>query len=231
MARDPLSRNFKCPTVSLTSKYRLPEDDGFLDGEDLSVELPKYQDQGQTRGRKPKRETEGKPNKKKQGKKRGGEKGQKKKGKKSLQGRRKAKVERVKRAASKSTPEPPAPPAKKRKSRTRKSKTPRHPPKPVELAPETPKSVEPMTREFGIPDDAIPAPPTTNGNSIYSSAAAYRKAQKLGGAGEEWRQQGQHASWLFRVHNMVSPSLSGLPRQPKTVPSEPVNDGVDNTSA
>ena len=112
MARDPLSKNFKCLAVGLTSKYRLPEDDGFLDGEDLSVQLPKYQDQGQTRGRKPKRETEGKPNKKKQGKKRGGEKGQKKKGKKSLQGRRKAKVERVKRAASKSTPEPPAPPRK-----------------------------------------------------------------------------------------------------------------------
>lgn len=221
MAKDPLYKNFKCPTVGLTSKYALPEDDGFLEGEDLSVELPKYQDQGQKRGRKPKPGGEAKPGKKSTCKKRGGKKGQKNNGKKGLQGRRKAKVERVKRAVSKSTPEPPAAPkarvVKKRKSRTKKSKT-------APAEPPIAKPNEPITQEvgFAVPDDAVAAPPTIKGNSIYSSAS--RKAEKLGGAIEEWRQQGQHASWLFRTHKMISPSLSGLPRQPKTpktVPSEP----------
>ena len=228
--------------VVLSSKYVLPEDDGFLEREDLSSELPKYEDQGQTRGRKPKRVAEAgkggkakqhKGHKKTEGKKGGGKKGQKQSGKKSLQGRRnrKAKVERVKRAASKSTLGPSAasePPLdKKRKPRKTASSTKDiEPPKPIE-------SIVAEEVVFSVPDDAVEAPPTTNGNSIYSSA--YRKAQKLGGACEGWRQQGQHASWLFRTHKMISPSLSGMPRQPKSVPvSKGLNvegGDVENTSA
>ena len=64
---------------------------------------------------------------------------------------------------------------------------------------------------FTIPDDAIMAPPTAKGNSLYSSA--YRRVSE--NDVELRKKHGKWASWLFREHNMISPSLSGVPRQRK----------------
>ena len=215
----------------------------------MEIEIPKYAEQGQTRGRKPKRDTQPKGGKRSKapkktkgdkvgGKKNGG------KGKKGLQGKRKAKVERAKRAhkrnAASVTPtvedveektqeEAKVEPVRKRKTRRSKVQ------KPEEQVPTPPSDVATKGSEgdgeFSVPDDAIEAPPSMSGNSIYSSA--YRKAQKLGGSGDDWRRQGKHASWLFRTYNKISPSLSGNPRGPKSQKegSDPKSESVENTPA
>ena len=192
-----------------------------MKGANIEIEIPKYEEQGQTRGRKPTRQDKGKGKGGKRSKGPKNTKGRKVGGKrksgagKGLQGKRKAKVERVRRASKGNLPSAGSStdkPSKKRKSKG-KGKGPKEP----VLTPPSDASAKGSPAEeegFSIPDDAIEAPQSTSGNSIYSSA--YRKAQKLGGTSDDWRRQGQHASWLFRTCNKVAPSLSGMPRQPKS---------------
>ena len=128
-AKDPLSKNFKCwkvvlanPEVLAEPKYQLPPEPEFM-SQPVHYEIPAYEDQGQTRGRKPTREPKNSQRKKRvaKGKKAKVDQGKNavkvKKGKKvvkrSMNKCRKAKMARVRRAASAASLSdlPPAPSA------------------------------------------------------------------------------------------------------------------------
>ena len=227
-AKDPLSKNFKCwkvelanPEVLAEPKYQLPPEPEFMK-ESIEVEIPAYEDQGQTRGRKPKREPKNSQSKKRVAKGKKAKVDQSKnavkvkKGKKALKrGKlnkgRKAKMARVRRAASGASLSdlPPALSAGSRAKNPRKTKASCDVPGGDQAA-KVPKQ---ETQQFDIPDDAIPAPSHCKQNSVYS--VAYRRAQAGDATTEECKVKGRHASWLLRVHNMISPGLSGQPKGPR----------------
>ena len=233
-AKDPLSKNFKCwkvvlanPEVLAEPKYQLPPEPEFM-SQPVHYEIPAYEDQGQTRGRKPTREPKNSQRKKRvaKGKKAKVDQGKNavkvKKGKKvvkrSMNKCRKAKMARVRRAASAASLSdlPPAPSAGSRAKKTRKAKASGDVPGGDQAA----KVHKQETQQFDIPDDAIPAPSHCKQNSVYS--VAYRRAQAGEATVEECKVKGRHASWLLRVHNMISPGLCGKPKGPRGKKNEEI---------
>eukprot|EP00435_Cladocopium_sp_Y103_P043551 s1451_g12.t1 len=235
LAKCPLAKNFKCPKVVLDPKYKLPAEPVYMQDEDLDCEIPRYAEQGQTRGRKPQavKGQKGKGRKSNARKVKATKTAKKsnKSGKTQVKKRTlKKKMARVKRACSGQdlvSQEPAAgsaeQPRKKRRS-NRGKKVSQNPPLPDQGAASSNQQIPQETPEVGslngeageefrftIPDDAIIAPPTAKGNSLYSSA--YRRVQ--GDDVELRKKHGKWATWLLREHNMISPWLSGVPRQPK----------------
>ena len=212
--------------------------------EDLSHEVPKYEDQGQQRGRKPQRLSP-KAAAKRRAKGKVSEKGPRKmkaskvakskvstipgKGgtKKSRKGRvgagRKEKNKRVRRASqcraassAASPAEAPMSEAAPRPSRSKRLRRAKHPGTEAPVTPSTEAPVVPINpeqAEFSIPADAVEAPAHVTYNGVYSTA--YRRAQTAKCTKDECKHRGKHASWLFRIHQKISPSLSGIPREPR----------------
>ena len=217
----------------LDSKYNIPSEPEFMSAP-IEFEIPKYEDQGQTRGRKPKAESKkgsgkGKTRSKKvtkdgKMKRRGKGKG---KAKKVIKGN-KAKIQRVKRALqSASAASASSCPASRPARKTRKVRNAHgidHPApeasRDSEASPAVPEAIPEAVPEaipaasaaaeedWEIPKDTIKAPEHVTYNGVYSTA--YRRAK-----GVDAKMKGQHASWLLRVHGLISPSLSGIPREPK----------------
>lgn len=78
---------------------------------------------------------------------------------------------------------------------------------------------EPSLPHDEIPKDAIDAPPHVTGNQVYSNA--YKKKKYQGGTAEDCKKAGKLASALLRDYNLVSPRLSGVPKEPKADKSQP----------
>ena len=235
-----MNKNFKCWKVTLDPKYSLPPEPEFMN-EDLTHEIPKYEEQGQQRGRKPqrlspkaaaKRRAKGKVSKtgpkpakaskvaKSKVSKTPG-KGKVRKGR--VGGGRKEKNKRVRRASQSRAASSAASPAEAsmtevascpstskrvRKAKQRGTEVP--------VSPSTEAPVVPSNHEqpqFSIPNNAVDAPAHCTYNGVYSTA--YRRAQATKCTVDECKKKGKHASWLFRMHHKISPSLSGIPREPR----------------
>lgn len=69
------------------------------------------------------------------------------------------------------------------------------------------------TPQLEKPDDCVACPEHVTGHTLYS--AAYRRALKEGGDKAVAKAAGKKASELFRVYQVMSPSLSGNPRAPR----------------
>ena len=114
-----------------------------------------------------------------------------------------------------------APEEKERKGKATPKAAPKRRSKasPKETAPgeAAPEAKDKEQQQFVIPDDAVPAPVGMPSNLVYS--LAYTRAKKVeGSVKSEWQLAGKHASWLLRVHSLVSPDLSGnsLEYNPRT---------------
>jgi hypothetical protein len=239
-----LNKNFKCWKVTLDPKYSLPPEPEFMN-EDLTHEVPKYEEQGQQRGRKPqrlspkaaaKRRAKGKESKKGPTKTKASKvakskvsktpgKGAARRVRKGrVGGGRKEKNKRVRRASQSRAASSAASPAEASMSeaapRPSTSKRARRAKQPGTEAPVTSSTEAPVVPssnqeqpEFSIPDDAVEAPAHCTYNAVYSTA--YRRAQATKCTVAECKNKGKHASWLLRVHHKISPSLSGIPREPR----------------
>ena len=104
-------------------------------------------------------------------------------------------------------------PSKKRRVRGEAKTTPSSEPSCPEPKP------EPSLPREEIPKDAIDAPPHVTGNQVYSNA--YKKKKYQGGTAEDCKKAGKLASALLRDYNLVSPRLSGVPKEPKADKSQP----------
>ena len=219
-----MAKNFKCPKVVLDPKYGIPSEPEFMSAP-IDYDIPKYEDQGQTRGRKPFKESKKGSGKgrAKQAKSQKVKKAMKVKGKgkaKKVNKIRKTKVARVRRALEQASASS-GPVIKTRKARKVTKAKAAAPTAPKAAAPTAPEAAAPTAPEasheasedtFEIPKDAIAAPEHVSYNQVYSTA--YRRAK-----GVDAKLKGQHASWLLRVHGKISPSLSGNPRAPKAKPN------------
>ena len=211
----------------------------------LPTKSPKYEEQGQQRGRKPqrlspkaaaKRRAKGKESKKGPTKTKASKVAKSKVSKTPGKGaaRRvrkeewgeaaKEKNKRVRRASQSRAASSAASPAEASMSeaapRPSTSKRARRAKQPGTEAPVTSSTEAPVVPssnqeqpEFSIPDDAVEAPAHCTYNAVYSTA--YRRAQATKCTVAECKNKGKHASWLLRVHHKISPSLSGIPREPR----------------
>ena len=74
-------------------------------------------------------------------------------------------------------------------------------------------------KKFGpLPDDVVDAPAHATRNRVYSTA--YRRFKSAGKATEIAKFAGQEASAILYVFGKISPSLSGVPRPPRTKKTE-----------
>lgn len=81
--------------------------------------------------------------------------------------------------------------------------------------------------EEEIPQDAIAAPSFVTTNQVYSNA--YKKVKYQGGDCEAAKKAGKKATALLRDLGLVSPALSGMPKERKPkAPKEAVNENEEN---
>lgn len=81
--------------------------------------------------------------------------------------------------------------------------------------------------EDEIPKDAMEAPSWVTSNQLYSNA--YKKVKYQGGDAEAAKSAGKKATSLFRDHGLISPALTGVPRERKPkAPKEAVNQDGEN---
>ena len=188
-----------------------------MNGELAEIEPPVYAEQGQQRGRKPKKSSK----KSKKGARKG--KGKPKRGTKdNKKARTKGtgkKLQKIAKAAKK---------ARKAEAATESpgEKVENNGVEPIEdgaggeCAPSGSSGSRSKRRrdpsnsphddvEFTIPENCVAPPEGIKSNLVYSKAYVIKK--NLGGDTDECRLAGRHASWLLREKNLVSPSLSGPP--------------------
>eukprot|EP00435_Cladocopium_sp_Y103_P035646 s2032_g9.t1 len=172
-----------------------------INGELAEIEPPVYSEQGQPRGRKPKNAKKGKgKNKKGKGKSKKGTMDKRKRENKG-HGKRLKKIVKAAKVARAAKDSESLEPVEKGKGGSRVPSAASNGPR--RRAP----SSSPQDDSFTVPEDCVAPPEGIPSNLIYSKAYVIRKKQ--GGNTDDCRLAGQHASWLLREKNLVSPSLSG----------------------
>ena len=162
------------------------------------MEPPPYSEQGQPRGRKPKK---GKTDKNKAKKKTDKKKNDKKKRTQAKKGQTRGKSQK----SLKSVPKHSEEDMEEEHQTDDEVVTPPEQPE-ASKKPKRPRKAQDETT-WHVPDDCVPAPPGIPTNLIYSKA--YTVQKKCGGEIQDWQRAGKHASWLLRVKGLVSPALSG----------------------